>query len=159
MRKIDINEDDFVRAYRRDVDYEDLYQQSTYLDLNTGHVLWVYDDDEDASFDLGIPAEENKEHREHIESEPDNFLEISGYSHGGHHGLLQEFIDSDWTSDEQEKSKARKAYFGSIGGWKKTLIESEDYYIIDCFYHFRDLKVRQSAKDFLLKNNIDPGWE
>jgi len=159
MHKIEIDQEDFIRAFGRDWEFHDVCPRNTYLDQEDGNVLLVYEDDEDASFEDGIPAEENRVMRERIEATPDRYLEISGLSHGEHHEILREFLDSDWTSDEQEKDKARSAYFKSIGGWIKKLHDSDNSDIVCRFYTFRDLKIRQLAKEFLNENNIDPGWE
>ncbi len=38
----------FIHAFERDVDFHDEYPQSSYLDLETGEVIWVFEEDEDA---------------------------------------------------------------------------------------------------------------
>lgn len=159
MQKLNIDQDLFIHAYCRDADFEDKYPQSTYLDLKTGDIRWVYDDDADAEWDAGIPATENGALREQIDGAPDQYLRLPGFSHGGHHAILQEFFDSDWTKDEDERRRTRAAYFGSIGGWIEAMHNTESSDAVDCYYIFRDLRMRQLAKEFLHKNNIDPGWD
>lgn len=159
MKKLTIDQDDFIRAFGRDADFHDKYPQTTYLDLRTGYIRWLYDDDEEAESDLGVPAEENRVLREQVKATPSEYLEILGFSHGGHHAILKEFLASSWTSDEQQREKAHAAYFGSIGGWIKTIQDTELADAVPCYYHFLDLRKRQLAKEFLHKNGIDPGWE
>ncbi len=48
MRSVQINELMFIHAFERDVDFHDEYPQSSYLDLETGEVIWVFEEDEDA---------------------------------------------------------------------------------------------------------------
>ena len=143
-------------AFGRDVDFENTHPQSTYLDRENGDILWVYEDDEDAMWEAGIPAEENRGRREQIEAAPDRYLEIPGLSHGGHHEILREFLDSDWTEDEDERKRVRNAYFGSIGGWKKSL---EDESIVDVFHSFRERRIEQLAEKFLREHGIEPQWK
>ena len=97
MRTLAIDRSLFLMAFGRDVDYHDMVPQRTWLDRSTGDVLWFYESDEDAFFEGGIPAEENREERERVEAEPERYLEIPGLDHGEHHGILREFLRSDWT--------------------------------------------------------------
>ena len=124
MRKLKIDGPLFHMAFDRDVDYE-AYPQFTYLDLGTGEIFWVYEDNEDAYSDGGILASENQAIRELIESSPSRYLEIPGFSHGDHHDILGKFLDLDWTEDEKIKNNARDAYFGSIGGWRNSVPEDD----------------------------------
>jgi hypothetical protein len=154
VRKLEIDEALFRQAFNRDVDFHDASPQSAYLNVETGIILWIYEDDEDAS-DIGVSPDENQAIREQIASSPGRYLEIPGLSHGDHHDILCEFLGSDWTEDEETKNIARNAYFGSIGGWKKSL---NDESIVHVFYDFRDNRTKHMAEDFLRKHGIDPQW-
>lgn len=156
LQKVSIDWCIFSRAFGRDVDFEDTHPQSTCLDRENGDILWVYEDDEDASWDAGIPAEENQGLRERVEAAPDRYLEISGLSHGEHHDILREFLDSDWTEDDEERKRVRNSYFGSIGGWKKSLEDEDIAYI---FYDFRERRIKQLAEEFLREHGIEPQWK
>lgn len=155
MRKLTIDQGLFIAAFERDVDYDEQNSLNAYLDLETGVVEWVYDEDHDAEM-YGLNAEENRTQRECIEADPDRFLPIPGLSHGEHHEILQQFLASDWISDKDLRETARAAYFGSIGGWKKA-INNED--VIRSYYKFRDKKTIELAAEFLLGNGIKVEWK
>lgn len=93
--------------------------------------------------------------REHISASPDLYVKIPGLNHGDHHNILREFLASEWTDDEAAKCKAQAAYFGSIGGWKKTVDRSA----IDEFNDFRDQQTRRMAEEFLFQHGIEPQWK
>jgi hypothetical protein len=156
LRKLVIEEVFFNLAFERDVDFQDVCPQSTYLDLESGEIIWVYEEDEDAYVESGISKEENLEMRERIEAASDRYLEIPGLNHSDHHEILQEFLNSDWTDDEETWRKARDAYFGSIGGWKKSL---KDERILYAFYDYRDRKTKKMADEFLREHGVDPEWK
>ena len=82
-------------------------QHSIYLDLETGDIIWNYEDDEDAYMEARISTDDNRTTRERIESMPNRHREIPGLDHGDHHDILREFLDSDWTEDEEQHAKAR----------------------------------------------------
>ena len=63
-------------AFGRDVTFQDAFPQSTYLDLLTGDVVWLYDDDHDAHMEAGLAPEENAADRERVASDPDRYLAI-----------------------------------------------------------------------------------
>ena len=57
LKKLEIGYE-FIEAFGRDVDYNGLCEQSTYLDIETGKMIWIYEENEDAEFTYGIPQEE-----------------------------------------------------------------------------------------------------
>lgn len=61
----------FTVAFGRDVDFQDSYPQSTFLDRCTGVVIWLYEDDEDAYGEAGIPAEMNRQGRQRVAADPE----------------------------------------------------------------------------------------
>jgi hypothetical protein len=146
----------FMHAFARDVDFHDSFRQSSYLDLKTGDIIWVYEDDEDAYMELGIPADENRATKERIETAPNWYIEIPGLDHGDHHEILQEFLNSDWTEDERLLNEVRSAYTGSIGGWKTSV---EDEAVIHAYHDFFDRKTTEMAEEFLLENGVDLVWK
>ena len=62
----------------------------------------------------GIEPEENQALRERINASPERYLEIPGLSHGEYYGILKEFLNSDWTDDDELWQRAQDAYSGSI---------------------------------------------
>lgn len=156
MQVLTIDEMLFRMAFDRDVDCHDSYPQSTYLDRQTGEILWVYKEDEDAQMEVGIPPAENQSLREHISASPGRYLKIPGLNHGDHHDILRKFLASEWTDDEAAKGKAQAAYFGSIGGWKKTVKDGSAIY---AFNEFRDQQMQRMAEEFLSQHGIEPQWK
>lgn len=155
MRELNIDQTLFLMAFERDVDYDEQYSLNAYLDLETGGVEWVYDEDHDAEM-YGLTAKDNRTQRERIEAEAGRFLLIPGLSHGEHHEILQEFLASDWIDDQDLMEAARAAYFGSIGGWKNTINNEE---VIRAYYQFRDEKMVELAEAFVLENGIKIQWK
>jgi len=68
MQSVPIDEVMFLDAFERDVDYHDTCPQTAYLDLATGEVVWVFEEDEDAEMYAGIEPEQNEAVRVGIEA-------------------------------------------------------------------------------------------
>jgi hypothetical protein len=119
----------FFQAFGRDL-YCEAYDVTTYLDLETGGDLWVYGSDDDASME-GFDRYENKKNRLKTNSYPDKYLPIPGRSHSECHGILIEFLNSEWTDDVADREFASACYFGSIGGWKRKIEEADRSEIIN----------------------------
>lgn len=140
-------------AFDRDFNFEP-DSGFPHLDLKTGEVIWIYDSEEEAAY-AGIDETGNKQAREVIESAPDRYVVIPGRSHGEHHKILQQFLGSNWTDNENVRRFAKEAYFGSIGGWRKAVDDEE---ITRAFEGFRDRSLAKAADDFLHSHGIDPVW-
>ena len=145
----------FMMAFGRDVDFHDACPQSTYLDRRTGEIVWLYEDDDDAFGEVGIPAEENREGRERVAAEPERYLEITGLDHGDHHEILRQFLRSDWTDDDVLRRRAEEAYSGSIGRWKRDVCDEG---AVHAFYAFQEERIAKLADAFLRENGIVPKW-
>ena len=156
LRRVTIDQAMFSMAFDRDVDFHDVYPISTYLNLESGDVVWIYENDDDAYMEAGISPEENGATRDRVKALPNRYLEIPGLDHGDHHEILREFLDSDWTEDLEKHAKARSAYFGSIGGWKKSVGNES---IVHSFNDYRDRKTQQLAEAFLREHGIEPAWK
>ena len=141
-------------AFERDVDYHDMVPQRTWLDRSTGDVLWFYESDEDAYFEVRIPAGEN--HEERVEAEPERYLEIPGLGHGEHHGMLREFLRSGWTEDEARLRRTDAAYSGSIGRWIRNV---GDEGAVRAFREYQEARIAAMAEEFLRENGVVPEWE
>ena len=155
MRSVSIDEIHFFDAFGRDADFHDLVPLAYWLDLETGDIIWVFEEDDDAGTIADLEPEENRDAREQVEKEPDRYLLIPGLSHGEHHDILREFLYSDWTNDNELLFRVRDAYSGSIGGWIKQI---DDRQIIHAYYDYRDVKIREMAEEFLSDHNIKPLW-
>ena len=53
MRRVIVDKIMFTDAFERDEVFSGPSSQSAYLDLETGEVLWVFDDDDDAGTERG----------------------------------------------------------------------------------------------------------
>jgi hypothetical protein len=154
---LEIDEVTFRMAFSRDVDYEpESEEYATYLDHQTGDVLWVYESDEYAQ-GLFNNGEDNKMYRRLIAKEPNRFLLIPGLSHGEHHEILQKFLASKWTDDEGLRQTAEDDYYcyKSIGLWRKNMGD-EVYYEYEGFRYDEILRM---AEEFLRKHSIEPLWK
>lgn len=154
MRKVSIDEFMFTEAFQRDAELEQ-YQQNTYLDLDTGEILWVFVEDDDAEMWAGIDPVENSDLRKKIETYPERYMAIPGRDHGEHHEILRDFLNWNWTDNEELRSRARNAYFGSIGGWKEE-VDNQD--AVHAYYDFRDQRIKEMIEEFLRENDIHPVW-
>ncbi len=154
--KLAIDRNDFELAFDRDADAYYTYETTPYLDRETGAVLWVYEDDEEAENEANIPAAENRALRETIAAAPARYLEIPGLDHGDRHDMLRAFIKSNWTDDDDLWRRVYEAYTGSIGRWKRAV---PDRSIVDAFNNFQERRAAEMAEDFLRANGIEPQWK
>ena len=155
MRKILVDELMFIHAFERDVDFHDHFPQSTYLDLKTGEVVWIFEEGDDAELQVGIEPEENAALKEKINTSPKRYLLIPGRDHGEHHEILRDFLNSHWTDDEELCLRVQNAYTGSIGRW---IEEVNDREVIHAYYGFRDRKIKELAEEFFKEHCIQPVW-
>lgn len=110
-RSISIDETMFMHAFERDVDFQDLSPECTYLDLEKGDVIWVFEEDADAEFYGGIEPDENRDEQARIAASPENYLEVPGRDHSEYHRILQEFLSTEWTKDKDLTRHSRKKKF------------------------------------------------
>ena len=96
MRKLTIKKSDLADAINPVCQSED-YPESAYLDLETGEVIWVFDEDQDAEDIVNIPAEQNRELRERIEAD---VTLVTTFSF---------FDDTDEDEDEQPEADEPKS--------------------------------------------------
>ena len=155
MRKVAVNELMFIHPFERDEDFSDPCSQSAFLNLETGEVIWVFEKDDDAEMYAGIEPEENASLRTQIARYHERYLLIPGRDHGEHHEILRDFLNSNWTDNEELWTLAQNAYSGSIGRWKEE-VDNQD--AVHTYYDFRDQRIREMAEEFLLENDIQPIW-
>ena len=154
-RQFAIDKDLFLMAFGRDADYDHMGPEFSYLDRQTGELIWFYETDDDEELLAGFPAEENRRDRERVEADPDRYLDIPGLDHGDHHDFLKAFLRSDWSDDEWRRLNAIECYSGSIGRWKKQVRDRD---AVHAFYDFRDTLVAKLAEEWLRENGITPLW-
>jgi hypothetical protein len=153
--RLNIDTYPFMLAFEHSTDYETPdTARRTYLDRETGELLWLYESDRDATVYEGISPEDNAELREHIAGRPARYLEIPGLTHDDHHELLHAFLESDWTDDGDMRLIAHLAYNGTIGDWRYQV--GEDIYA--AFEAFRMDAIQSLAENWLVKNRIMPNW-
>lgn len=155
MRKIIINELMFIQAFERDEVFSDPCPQSAFIDLESGGVIWVFQEDDDSEMYAGLDPEENAALRAQIDTYPERYLEIPGRDHSEHHDILRDFLNSNWTDDEELLTLAQKSYSGSIGRWKEGV---DNQNAVHAYYDFRDLRIKEMAEEFLRENGIRPIW-
>jgi len=154
MRKLEVDESFFIDAFGRDPNFADLLPECYYLDTETGEIIWLFEDDE-APHVSDITPEQNREIRERVEASPERYLEIPGMSHSEHHAVLQRFLESDWTDDEEAKEKARRVYNRSIGDWKMSADSNAE----SAYLAYRYEVAKKEAEDFLREHGIEPIWK
>lgn len=156
MKKLEIILDFFKLAFDRDIDYHDKYPQHAYLDRDSGEIIWVYSNDKYAQFDGGSSPKENRNVRTQIMNNQDQYIEILGRTHGQHHDILREFLDSEWTNNLGYKKHVQECYFGSIGGWMEKINDQETIW---AYEKFRHEKLKKMAEEYLNTKGIDPVWK
>lgn len=152
----------FDEAYDIDENYHNPYSIDRYLDRTNGAIIFIYAEDSDAAME-GSDELENKEMRELINTNPDNYLEIVGRSHGESHEILQTFLVSSWTDDQNLKNRIAGLYNTSIGWWMKAIrneseLEMDCELIIEKYYRFKDDLIEKSKDSFLKQNGIKYRW-
>jgi hypothetical protein len=150
-----IDKAQFMQAFGRDLYHDDESSPLTYLDRKTGDVIWVFQNDEDAELEYGpLVGRDNEAVRRRVAAEPERYLLLPGLEHGEHHQILKDFVNSDWTEDEEERKAAKHHYFPSIGGWKNSV----DGRTWNAFLDVRDRQTTLKAEEFLRQNGIEPDW-
>jgi len=159
-KKLEIDSGLFEIAFNVDVDYREPYPMTKYLNLVTGEILFIYDEDDAAACD-GLDPIYNKKLKKIVHKNRQQYIKITGLSHGTEHEILKDFLASNWIEDESVKTIAQGCYFKSIGGWKNELKKRDDVdadFIICEWHRFHDQAVEGLKEKFLLDNNIDFKW-
>lgn len=150
-----IDRTQFDMAIGRDTEYHEPFNQKPYLDLTTGDILWIFDDEDSARL-YGYSAEENKARREEVESKPDKLAEIPGLRHGEHHDILISFINSEWTDDVSLREKVLSCYQGSIGRWKEEVGQLDgSETILDKWSEYQERVIENEISDFFKKYDVE----
>lgn len=129
-------------------------EQWPYLDLETGQVIWVWEDDNAYAATMNADPVENEHNREAVESQPDRYVDIPDLESMDANDLLQDFLQSSWTTNEKLRRKASEAYHGSIGRWKKNIGRDPD--ILHAWKRYESQSVHRRALAFLAEHDIEP---
>ena len=156
LRRVMVNYGQFMSSYCRD---ERLVEPWTaFLNVKSGDIHWVYENDEDAAEIMGSAhdgAQDNADLRAEILRSPDRFVEIPVIEHSERCGMLGEFLSSDWTDDGYAKQRAKEADQRSIRRWVSDVDDDET---VDAFRTFQANAIQASAEDFLRDHGIEADW-
>lgn len=148
----------FMIAFEEGASFVHAEPQTFHLDRQTGEVLWIYENDEDAEDVVGIPPEENRALRERVDADPERYLDIPSLEGWNYNEMLRDFLRSDWTEDEERWQRAADAYSGRMGQWKRR-VRDRDPDTIDAFIAYRDRRAEELAEEFLEEHGIEPRWK
>lgn len=145
----------FLLTFAADRDYHaNIEGQETYLDRSSGALIYTVTDPSIVAALIGEAAiADFLDNTALVKANPDRYLLIPSMSHGEHHAVIQAFLDSDWTSDQQRRDHASGVYFPrkSLGYWVKNVGDEATLQAHDAF---RSARHQQLAEDFLRKNGI-----
>lgn len=154
MTKIIIDNVEFLNAFGRDKNMELMCPMTTFLDVKTGEVEWVYACDVHAC-EEGYDPDQNRARRNRFESGFCRFLRIPGFNERDYLKVVREFIDSNWTSNKKLHRRVRDAYCGSFIEWAVAVNDHKTWNKYDSFFAER---VAQLADEFLRLHNVDYEW-
>jgi hypothetical protein len=152
MKSLSIDMTLFELAFTHDAAVHDPFPINSYLDLLTGDVFFVYENDAKAASE-GIPYLENRLKREKVARGQDRYLLIPGRPQGDQHDFLKAFLISPWSADKAETQAAQRAYCGSVGRWMAAVRNQN---AVDKYFAFRDERLSEYACDFLREHGIEP---
>ena len=155
MTTVCIDRVDFMLKFGADSDYRaDLEDQQAYLDRESGEIVNATTDLWKAEMLYGLSAiEDLAESSALVKAHPDQYLEIESMSHGAHHRIMQNFLESDWTNDKERIERVCNVYYPrkSIGYWLKNV---EDDKACDAYFAYRDAQITCLAEEFLRDNGV-----
>ena len=129
--------------------------QQVFLDRSSGELVYTTIDLWKAEMLYGLSAiEDLVESSTLVREHPEQYLEIDIMGHGAHHRILQNFLDSDWTNDNERAERVRNVYYPrkSIGCW---LNEVKDDKACDDYFAYRDAEITWLAEEFLRDNGVN----
>ena len=149
---LQIDRDLFVLQFGLDPDYAiDFAENQAWLDRQTGEILFVIPEIGDEDVDQAILGR--------VADDPERYLEIPHTDHiDDHHAILQEFLVSAWTEDDERREHAAGTYEyvgHSIGRWRKEMEDEDTWH---AFSKFRDDALLERATTFLRQHGVEPEW-
>jgi len=155
FKKLKIDDAMFQLAFQSVYDYQ-LGPVKAYLDMESGFIVWLFEDDEDAVREWNMDPAENAANRQMVQEFPDRYIEIPGQMYKENSDFLEEFLESDWTDDNELQQLASSAYSGSVGRWVNA-VNDED--VVHKFENFRRNKITKIAEKYLRKLKIKVIWD
>ena len=159
MKKLEIDLTEFMMTFSADADYHaECDVVETHLNKRTGKLMTVPLNNSRAEFLFGdAAAADFKKNLRKLRAAPNNYLAIPSMSHGEHHDLLKEFLDTAWTVDVVAREAARNIYYGrkSIGCWLENV---GDNAAIDGYLRYKESAPQRQAEQFLRGNGINFEW-
>jgi hypothetical protein len=144
-----------------DTDWHPLAMCTTaYLGKASGAIVLAQSDYLDPSIGMEYGQDlldEIFEGKAMVDGNPEKYLRIPTMSHGDHHAVIQDFLESDWTSDTELKDRIRDVYYPrkSIGAWLEDVPESA----ADKYFEYRSAAIEARAEKFLRENGVEFKWE
>jgi hypothetical protein len=149
-RELSIRHSDFDIAWSYDPFDVECF---AFLDLESGDIVFVYEDDKEAA-SIGDDPAENARNRELVSSNPTQFVPIEATDDPG---CLFNFINSNWTDDKALRDKATDCYRrnnGQYRAWKDNAPSEA----VEAFHTFDEKRKERAKEDFLAEHGIKPVW-
>jgi len=149
-----IDKDIFMMTFSSDANYHvDFEDMDNFLDKKTGTLKYGITNRDSLILLMGEEAVEDFTDSSFYNERPDRYLEIPGMSHGEHHSVMQNFLNSDWTDDQARIDHASNVYYPrkSIGYWLKNV---GDQRAVDAYFAFREVDNLRLAEEFLRENGV-----
>lgn len=152
---VKIERDIFIMTFTADANYHaHLEGQETFLDKRTGELEYAVSDRNRLAMEMGDDAVEDMLDSVYCNEHPEWYLEIPSMSHARHHSVLQDFLVSDWSTDQTIIDHATNVYYPrkSIGYWLKNV---DDQAAVDAYFAFREVENLRIAENYLRENGVN----
>jgi hypothetical protein len=95
--------------------------------------------------------------KEMIDENPEKYLRIPTMSHGDHHAVIRDFLESDWTINTELKDRIRDVDYPrkSIDAWLKEVRASA----AEKYFEYRSAATEACAEKFFRENGVEFKWE
>lgn len=145
----------FMMTFAADAGFHaELEGHETYLQRSSGDLIDTLTDVDDVAMNYGESAVEDfRDGTELVNEHPERYLLIESMSHGEHHSVLQDFLETKWTKDQASRDHARDVYYPrkSIGFWLKNV---GDQRAIDSYFAFKTEEHIRLAEKYLRENGV-----
>lgn len=156
LKELKIDGDMLQMAFEDPYTKDSCYGCIAYLDLESGDIMWLFNDDEDA-VPWNADLVENAAKRVKVREFPGRYLNVFDEIAQDNRCFLEHFLNSDWTDDEELQQRVSHAYDGySIGRWVNAV---NDEYVVHLYEDFRTNEIKKIAEKYLRKRNIKVIWQ